>query len=365
MSASPPIRHVPSGWRRLPTLLWGLLALWLAWQVFEWAIWHAVFAPDLTACQALQHRGACWGVVAEKGPQWLWGRYPSEERWRPALALLAWGTASVGLASLAWRRPAPGRPARLALAVCAALILWSVAFVLMRGGWSAQPWGLPGAPRVPADQWGGLPLTLLVATVTLLASVPVAALWAWGRQRGPRLWRWVCTLCIETLRGAPLVMWLFMAAFMLPAVWGPEVDVGLLPRVLMVTVPFSAAYMAEIFRGALAVVQPAEEEVALTLGARTWQVQWRVVVPQAWQVALPSLTGHAIGVLKDTALISVVGLHELNGSMGLSLNGDADWRPFFLEAYLVIGAVYVALGLSLSALGRQLEGRLPSGLKGP
>ncbi len=246
--------------------------------------------------------------------------------------------------------------------VCAALALWGLAPLLMLGGWSAQPWGLPEAPRVPVEQWGGLPLTLLVATVTLLASVPLAALWAWGRQRGSRPWRWACTVCIETLRGAPLVMWLFMAAFMLPAVWGPEVDAGLLPRVLMVTVPFSAAYMAEIFRGALAVVQPAEEEAASTLGARAWQVQWRVVVPQAWQVALPSLTSHAIGVLKDTALISVVGLHELSGSMGLSLNGDADWRPFFLEAYLVIGAVYVALGLSLSALGRQLERRQPSGL---
>jgi len=177
-----------------------------------------------------------------------------------------------------------------------------------------------------------LPLTLLVATVTLLGSVPLAMLWAWGRHRGAQPIRWLCTACIETLRGAPLVMWLFMAAFMLPALWGPTVDIGLLPRVLMVTVPFSAAYMAEIFRGALAAVQPAQEEAARTLGAHAGQVLWHVVMPQAWRVALPSLTSHSIGVLKDTALISVVGLHELQGSLGLSLNGDADcgpssWRP--------------------------------------
>jgi len=61
--------------------------------------------------------------------------------------------------------------------------------------------------------------------------------------------------------------------------------------------------------------------------------------------------------LKDTALISVVGLHELQGSLGLSLNGDADWRPFFLEAYLAVGALYLGMGLALSALGRRLEAR--------
>ncbi len=341
-------------------LMWAALLAWMAWHVLDWAVWQAVFTPDLAACQALQHRGACWGVVAEKGPQWLWGRYPTEERWRPALALLCWASGAVGWAAMALRGShlPPGKRIATVAGLFALMVL---APVLMHGGWEERAWGLPAAPVVPIALWGGLPLTLLVATFSLTARVPLDAVWAWGRHRGPRLWRWFCTLCIETLRGAPLVMWLFMAAFMLPALWGPDHDVGLLSRVLMVTVPFSAAYMAEIFRGALAVIPPPLEEAATTLGAHRWQVQWRVVVPQAWQVALPSLTGHAIGVLKDTALLSVVGLHELSGSMGLSLNGDADWRPFFLEAYLVVGALYVALGLALSSLGRRLEAQAPPG----
>jgi general L-amino acid transport system permease protein len=339
----------PRHW--LSTLCWALLAVWLGWQLFDWGVRQAVFSPDLPACHALQHRGACWGVVTEKGPQWLLGRYPHAERWRPALALL-WFLG--GLAGLGWAL-ATGRGRHVfnsAVLVGALIALGGVPLALLRGGWL-------GLPAVPVAEWGGLPLTLLVATVTLLGSLPLAALWALGRQRGPRMLRWACTLCIETLRGAPLVMWLFMAAFMLPALWGPEVEVGLLARVLMVTVPFSAAYMAEIFRGALAAVHGAQEEAAATLGASRWQVQWRVVAPQAWQVALPALTGHAIGVLKDTALITVVGLHELNGSMGLSLNGDADWRPFFLEAYLAVGSLYLAMGLALSALGRRLEAQSP------
>jgi general L-amino acid transport system permease protein len=300
-----------------------------------------VFQPDLAACQALGHEGACWGVVAEKAPQWLMGRYPPDERWRPALAMLAWCLAFGCLLVPRWKPSV-----RMGLAMGACLL----AVALMRGGWSSLA-------SVPWSAWGGLPLTLLVATVTLLGSAPLAMLWAWDRHRGAPPIRWLCTACIETLRGAPLVMWLFMAAFMLPALWGPTVDIGLLPRVLMVTVPFSAAYMAEIFRGALAAVQPAQEEAARTLGAHTGQVLWRVVMPQAWRVALPSLTSHSIGVLKDTALISVVGLHELQGSLGLSLNGDADWRPFFLEAYLAVGAIYLGMGMAVSALGRRLEAR--------
>lgn len=337
--------------RFISTLCWTVLALWLGWQVFDWGVRQAVFSPDLSACQALQHQGACWGVVAEKGPQWLLGRYPVEERWRPALALGLWLCTLVGVGSaLALQQGSRGLQA--VGPVLGGVLLAGLPVALLHGGWL-------GLPVVPVQEWGGLPLTLLVATVTLLGSVPLAAVWAWGRQRGPRPVRWACTACIETLRGAPLVMWLFMAAFMLPALWGPEVEVGLLPRVLMVTVPFSAAYMAEIFRGALASVHIAQEEAAATLGAAAWQVQWRVVAPQAWQVALPALTGHAIGVLKDTALITVVGLHELNGSLGLSLNGDADWRPFFLEAYLAVGALYLAMGLALSALGRRLEAQSP------
>jgi general L-amino acid transport system permease protein len=62
-------------------------------------------------------------------------------------------------------------------------------------------------------------------------------------------------------------------------------------------------------------------------------------------------------VLKDTALVTIVSLHDLTGAMSVSLNGDADWRPFFLEAYLVIAVIYAVMCLSVAALGQRLEGR--------
>jgi general L-amino acid transport system permease protein len=280
-------------WQRL---LWQapllLLLGWLAWQLVRWGWVQAVFRPDLAACQALEHAGACWGVVAAKGQAWFWGT-PSS-----------------------------------------------------------------------TGQWSGLPLTLLLTFTSLLASVPVALCLAWGRLSRWRVVSWLATACIETLRGAPLVMWLFAAAFVLPALLskiGPNGwELGIVTRVWLVLTLFSAAYMAEILRGSLQVVSHEQAEAAGVLGASWWTVQWRVVLPQAFRGALPALTGHTIGLLKDTSLVTVVSLQDLTGAMAMSLNGDADWRPFFLEAYLVVALVYAAMCLGLSALGRVLEKRYPA-----
>jgi general L-amino acid transport system permease protein len=83
-------------------------------------------------------------------------------------------------------------------------------------------------------------------------------------------------------------------------------------------------------------------------------------VPQAFRSAIPALTGHTIGMLKDTSLVTVVSLQDLTGAMSMSLSGDADWHPFFLEAYLLIAAVYALLCLGVSAIGHRLEQRYPA-----
>jgi general L-amino acid transport system permease protein len=273
-----------------------LLVAWLAWRFFNWGIVRAVFAPDLAACQALDRTGACWGVVAAKGQAWFLGTPSSAEQGN--------------------------------------------------------------------GQWNGLPLTLLLTATSLVASVPIALCLAWGRLSRWRVVSWTSTAIIETIRGAPLIMWLFAAAFVLPALlnrigptgWEP----GVVPRVWFVLSLFSAAYMAEILRGSLRVVSKDQAEASHVLGASWWTTQWRVILPQAFRGSIPSLTGHTIGMLKDTSLVTIVSLQDLSGAMAMSLNGDADWRPFFLEAYLVVALAYAAMCLGIAALGRWLEKRYPA-----
>ena len=96
------------------------------------------------------------------------------------------------------------------------------------------------------------------------------------------------------------------------------------------------------------------------LGASRWRIHLDVTLPAVFRGALPPLTSHVIGVIKDTSLVMVVSLHELTGAMSVSLNGDADWRPYFLEAYLFIGAVYALLCLGVARLGRRMEARWPA-----
>src|SRR4029078_6204781 len=70
----------------LVTLLALALLAWGAWHLFDWAVLEAVAAPDYAACRALERSGACWAFVAEKWRLILFGRYPYEAQWRPALA---------------------------------------------------------------------------------------------------------------------------------------------------------------------------------------------------------------------------------------------------------------------------------------
>ena len=332
---------------------------WALWNLLDWAVWRAEFRPDLAACQALERHGACWGVVSAKLPQWLFGHYPAELHFRPTIALVLWG---LSLALCLWpllARP-PGahitrRSGPIAGMAATGLALAGVAVLHGSDALGHTAWR-----TVDSRAWGGLPLTVLLSFGALLLSVPLALLLAHGRLSPHRDRAAAATLVIETLRGAPLVMWLFMGAFLLPAVLPEAWTPGPVGRALLVMTVFSAAYMAEILRGHLSVVAREQNEAAEVLGASRW-ARWRLVVwPQATRGALPALTGHVIGLIKDTALVMIVSLQDLTGAMSMSLNGDADWRPFFLEAYLFIAAIYAVLCLCVARLGQQLEQRYPA-----
>lgn len=328
-----------------------LLLGWVLWRVMDWGVLQAVFRPDLDACKALEHQGACWGVVAEKWQWWVFGRYPLEHLDRATLTLACWAVSLAVVIVPAWLGRLGTPAARWALG--GALLSWLIGLAILAGGWG-------GLQPIDSRLWGGLPLTVLLTITSLALSLPLAVLLAWARL-SQRAWlSWPAAAFIEVVRGGPLVMWLFMAAFVLPAVLPASWGIGPVGRVLIVTVLFSAAYAAETLRGSLRVVAGEQAEAARMLGAGWWTSQRRVILPQAFRTALPSLVNHSIGVLKDTSLVMIVSLQELTGAMAMSLNGDADWRPFFLEAYLVIAVVYVLMCQGVVVLGRRLEQQYPA-----
>ncbi|MES2889250.1 MAG: amino acid ABC transporter permease [Pseudomonadota bacterium] len=332
-------------WRAALSAALGAGMLWLGWQLAEWAVWDAVFHADADLCRR-PGQGACWGVVAEKARPILWGRFPYEAQWRSALSTVI---LLVLLGASAW----PGFWRRSL--VLAWAVGWIAFAVLMHGG-------VAGLSVVDTGRWGGLTLTLMLACLALSLALPLGVALALGRRSHWPVVRTVCTTYIELVRGVPLISVLFMATFMLPLVlpqgWRPDV----LLRVLVGLVMFAAAYLAEVVRGGLQSVPRGQVEAAQALGLGPWQVQATVVLPQALRAVVPSLMNSVIGTLKDSSLVTVVGLYELTGALSLALGGDPVWRPFYLEGYLFISAVYFTLCFSLSRYSRWVEARVASPL---
>lgn len=216
--------------------------------------------------------------------------------------------------------------------------------------------GWPMLMGHPADTGlSGLPLTLVLFGGSLLASWPLGLALALARHSGPVWLKAPAIAFIELIRGVPLVTLLFVAAFILPLVLPEAWQVGLGWRAGVALTLFSAVYLAEVLRGGLQTVPAEQSEAAAILGLSWPGIQRRIVLPQAVRAVLPALTGHAIGLLKDSSLVMVIGLHELTGGLSLSLGGDPVWRPYYFEAYLFVGLVYALMCWGLSFLGRWLE----------
>ncbi|MEY4753135.1 MAG: hypothetical protein RJA44_810 [Pseudomonadota bacterium] len=346
VATSPWWRQLLADWRSaLITVLLLALALRLGLSLFDWGLRHAVWRADAEACQAARGLGACWGVLAEKQRLILFGRYPLAQQWRPLLA----SALLLGLLLLSgW--PRCWRPA-----LAGAWLLGLAAILLLMGG------GAAGLVVVPTELWGGLPLTLLLSTLSILLACPLAVLLALGRRSRLPLLKALCVLYIELLRGVPLISVLFMASFLFPLLLPVGSAPDVLLRVLAGITLFAAAYLAETVRAGLQAVPAGQIEAARSLGLRPWQVQRLVALPQALAAVLPGLLNSFISVFKDSSLITIVSLFDLTGALGLALNGDPVWRPFLFEGYLFITAIYFAFCAALSRYGLWLERRLARG----
>ena len=340
-----------SDWRNsLATIVVALVVLWPLPTLVDWALLNAVFLPDNAACRAVAHgsahTGACWGVVAEKYRVILFGRFPFDAQWRPLAATLLMIAAlfASGLPRVWARAGVKGIAAGWVLVLAGVLLL-------MHGGFA-------GLATVESARWGGLPLTLMLATLGMGIAFPVAIFAALGRSSDLPVVRAVCTAYIELVRGVPLISVLFMASFMFPLFLPAGTNPDVLLRVVIGIAFFAAAYLAESIRGGLNAIPRGQYEAAASLGLSYWQTRRHILLPQALRHALPAIMNSFISTFKDTSLVTIVSLYELTGALGLALRGDTDWRPFNFEAYLFIAAIYWAGCHALSAYSRWIERRL-------
>ncbi|MFG5779683.1 amino acid ABC transporter permease [Comamonas sp. J-3] len=207
--------------------------------------------------------------------------------------------------------------------------------------------------QYPNGPLGGLALTLILASLGLLLSLPLGLVLGMARISSWRVVRWPVTALVYVVRGTPLLMVVFWAYFFLPSVTGYKTDQFW--TMLIALVIFDAAYLAEIVRAGIQGLPKGQMECARSLGLSYFKAMRTVVLPQAMRNSLPSLVNQFISTIKETSLGYIIGLAEVS-FIATQINSLVFTKP--AEVFGILGLTYFVLCFGLSRLAFWIEKRL-------
>ncbi|MDA5556464.1 amino acid ABC transporter permease [Shimia sp. MMG029] len=392
---------IPNG---ILTIL-SLYVIYLALAAILPWIFNGVWTTSsLAECrEVLQGKtGACFSVLTERWNQLIYGfKYPVEEYWRPNLAfvLLLVAIAPVLFFDL---------PRKLLMFTAvypfvAFWLIWGgtimapiVAFLgVVAGGVVFQKfgkstfaigffggilaafvvWGIGGAlipegasenallPAVPSRDLGGFMLNLMLGVTCVSLSIPLGIALALGRQSDMPLIKGICVVFIEFVRGVPLITLLFVASVMLAYFFPPDSTVDLFLRVVIMITMFSAAYIAEVIRGGLAALPKGQYEAADSLGLDYPQAMRLIILPQALKISIPGIVNVAVGLFKDTTLVSVISMFDLVGMIRGPVLASTEWNGVYWELLGFAAFLFFVVCYGISQYSQWLERRLATGHK--
>ena len=452
----------------LLTLLY-LLALSVVSRIIvQWAFINATFNPEETAPEFRPQSGATWGVLWAARKLILTGRMAPEDFPRVWLALFF----VLGLWALTYVTSRPALRVRLQRARQAIMGVWILSPVILyifiagvshsptynistaltglvcavaiyalfwwqkivRFNWlnligavAAWPlaytiWWAIGCSEIFApinvNNWGGLMLSLTVASCVVGCAMPIAMLLALGRRSkvygipawvtwpvaiGVTIWGFTttpqlltdarstieqifafwpiavlalayifqrkfkgnvvagtCVSFIELIRSVPMITVLFMGIIMAPFFFKAGISIAKPWPVIVGYILFQSAYMAEVIRGGLQAIPVGQYEAADTLGYNGFQKMRFIILPQALTIVIPALVGQFISAFKSSSLVSIVGLHDLTGIASAIIN-NPEWLGLHKELYVFLAVVYFTGSFTMSSYSRRLEKRLGVG----
>lgn len=320
------------------TIIAAVAVYYVLSSLIGWALLRAVWvAPNAQACRAISN-GACWAFVQEKFRYILFGRYPYDQQWRPALVVLL----------------------LVALLVVTAirrfwsiwlLAVWLPGFVI---GGALMYGGIFGLMPVGTDLWNGLPLTLILSVFGVGCAFPLGVVLALGRRSNLPVLRVLSTIYIELIRSVPLVTVLFMASVMIPLFLPPGLNFDKLLRTVIAIIIFAAAYLAEAVRGGLQAIPKGQSEAGDALGLGYWRKTGLIILPQGLAISIPSVVSSFISTFKDTSLVIVIGLFDLLETATTAM-ADTNWRGMLLESYAFVGLIYWVGCFSMSRYSQHIE----------
>ncbi len=349
----PPITSVgPIGWVKnnlfngVLNSIFTIITLFFLWKVvpplFRWAFIDSAWHTTGQACR--QAAGACWSIISMNYRFILFGFYPYEQQWRPFLAMMIlFGLLFYSRERNHWKKP-------LAYA-------WIIGFftmgLLMKGG-------ILGLTSVESTQWGGLPLTLLLAVFGLTAAYPLGVILALGRRSKMPGVKVLSVLYIELIRGVPLISLLFMSAIIFPLFLPEGVTFNKILRAQVAIILFTAAYIAEVVRGGLQAMSRGQYEAAESIGLNYYLTMRLVILPQALKIVIPPTVSILISAFKDTSLVVIIALFDLLKTTQ-SVLSNPEWMGFSREAYVFVAILYFLGCFSMSNYSRKLEKELSRG----
>ncbi|QBY02383.1 ABC transporter permease subunit [Rhodophyticola sp. CCM32] len=395
-----------SGWLNSALTLISLaFVYWVLAHTLGWIVYGIWDAGSLTECRAIRDElygdgasVACWAVISDRWDQLLFGFYPSDAYWRPLLAIAVFG---IGLAPVLFDTVPRKLLLFTALApfICYWLLwggsLWgpvavAAGFVL---GWAILTYGqemagaltatlgaivvpilywlflagplagvlhniLPlGIEYIASDQFGGFLLAVVIGASGIVLSFPLGIVLALGRQSNLFILNRFSVIFIETIRGVPLIVWLFTAQLLLNYFLPRGTNFDLLLRVIIMVTLFSSAYIAEVIRGGLAALPRGQYEGADSLGLNYWQSMQLIILPQALKISIPGIVSSFIGLFKDTVLVVFIGLLDPIGFSN-AIRASTDWNGIYWELFIFIGLCFFISCFSMSRYSQWLERKL-------
>ena len=398
-------KNLFSSWGNgITTVVLVVAVAWLLSGFLNWGLFTATFtAPDGQACRG---HGACWALIHEKYRYIFFGSFPYQQHWRPLLAVIAmlamlissadrrmWNTrliwiwligsfvtfllmfgvlsfpislflilalagGGIGLSV----RSRLGQPAEVN-AYRALIAIGAIGLVLRMVG-VLPAWSLTIAAfdYVETGLWGGLPVTMVLATYGLVFAFPYGVLLALGRRSKLPLIKGLCVGFIELIRGVPLISLLIMASVMLPLFLPQGTNIDKFLRALVAIILFAGAYIAEIIRGGLQSLPKGQFEAADAMALNYPQKTILIVLPQALRVVIPPLINTFIGFFKGTSLVLIIGIFDFLNTANQALV-DPKWAGFPAEVYMFAAFIYFCFCFSMSRYSKYLEVELNKGTR--
>ena len=192
--------------------------------------------------------------------------------------------------------------------------------------------------------------TVKLFVATLVLSLPLGLPFALGSNSRFKILQAICKIYIWIFRGTPLLLQLFFFYFFLPIAFDIRMDA--FSTATLTFVLNYAAYFAEIYRGGINSIDRGQYEAAHSLGLSKGQTMMGIILPQTMKTILPPVSNEAIVLIKDTALVSCIGVADLMKASESAVNRDVN-----AMAYLVAAVIYLIFTFLLTLLSNYLERR--------